>query len=362
MRAGAAALAAMARRQRVMMRECDMMALLLLLAGTSGAVAAASNCTFHEGRDYSDPAVAGTEHGKNATSAETCCALCFADPQCAAAAFAKPSSAAGAGVGKCYLKVSALQPVERGAGGPTGCDTGRDGRPPGPPAADDDAYDCRFRHLALEFTTSVVLASWAPARAAEARRDVANGLRINQCNGSSAPSGIPATSLSQNLPATTIEPSSLRLFVAPDGDDSASGVATAPLRSIIGAQARIRKVYPAVKTRPAIAVVLRAGDYFVPPRRGSAFVAGAEFGSTDSGSSAAAPIVYAAELDNVTGLPARVTMHGGVLLSAQKLTWVPGVVAGSWQATLPDGLEVDAQDQLFLGGAPMVRARLPNGP
>ena len=94
-----------------------MMALLLLLAGTSEAVAAAGNCTFHEGRDYSDPAVAGTEHGKNATSAETCCALCFADPQCAAAAFAKPSSAAGAGVGVVRRQMRArqerLRPVAR---------------------------------------------------------------------------------------------------------------------------------------------------------------------------------------------------------------------------------------------------------
>ena len=105
----------------------NMALLVLLLAGASRAAAAPNNCTFHAGRDYSDPAVAGTEHGVNATSAEMCCALCFAHPHCAAAAFAKSSSTAGEGVGKCYPKISALHPVERGMAGPTGCDTVRGG-------------------------------------------------------------------------------------------------------------------------------------------------------------------------------------------------------------------------------------------
>ena len=67
-------------------------------------------------------------------------------------------------------------------------------------------------------------------------------------------------------------------------------------------------------SRPAIAIVLRAGDHFVPPRRGSAFVAGAEFGPADSGSSAAAPIVYAAEHVCHYMIQPLVELYGGCMV------------------------------------------------
>ena len=86
---------------------------------------------------------------------------CVADARCAVAAYASPGSAAGAGVGRCYLKVSATMPIDKGSSGPMGCATRR-ATPPGP--ADEDVYDCRFRHLAMEFASSVVLASWSPRR------------------------------------------------------------------------------------------------------------------------------------------------------------------------------------------------------
>jgi hypothetical protein len=341
-----------------MMMTLSLLLLLAVQASRSAAMALAgsSNCTFHPGRDYSDPAVPGTEHGLNATSATACCALCLADARCAAAAFAKPSSTAGGGVGRCYLKVSAALPVEKGAGGPVGCATSR-AAPPGPAPADDDIYDCRLRHLAMDFASSVVLASWSPARAAKAKRDMGNGLRIDQC-GAAPPTQAPRD---HNGPTTERAAPALRLFVSPDGDDSAAGTAEAPLRSISGAQARIRQSFPTVASRPSITVTLRAGDYFVPARRGAAFVAGSTFSSVDSGSSASAPIVYAAEVDRATGLAAQVVLHGGVLLSKQQLAWSQGVVPGSFQTVLPVGVEVDVMDQLFLQGAPLIRARLPNG-
>ncbi len=359
-RAPAARAAAPALRSASAMAMRPSLVLLLTVQATRSAgtaMAGSNNCTFHPGRDYSDPAVPGTEHGLNATSTAGCCALCLADALCAAAAFAKPGSTAGGGVGRCYLKVSAALPVEKGASGPVGCATSR-AAPPGPaPAADDDIYDCRLRHLAMEFASSVVLASWSPIRAANASCDMANGLRIDQC-GAAPPTQTPRGRTASTAAST---PPALRLFVSPDGDDSAAGTSEAPLRSISGAQTRIRQVYPTVTSRPPITVTLRAGDYFVPARRGAAFIAGSTFSSVDSGSSASAPIVYAAEVDGTTGLAARVVLHGGVLLSKQQLTWSQGAVPGSFQTKLPVGVEVDVMDQLFLQGAPLIRARLPNG-
>lgn len=329
------------------------MALLRLLALWAAVCLAAGRadgggCTFHAGRDYADPAGPVL----NATSAAQCCALCLATPTCAVAVFAKPSSTAGASEGRCYTKISAKAPVEKGATAQiVGCVTGR-------AAVTDKYYDCRFRKLALDFTSSVVLASWSPRRAAEARAAVENGLRIEQCDDSDNDESVPRQ---EPVPPRRGEEEPQRaateeLFVATDGDDTAAGTAEAPLRSIAGAQARIRARHPSVAARPAIRVTLRQGDYYLNS-------SGIAFGAADSGSAAETPIVYAAEPSaGGNGEAATVTLHGGSLLSAFGLHWAPSSkVKGAFAATLPAGIVVDNQDQLYLGGQPLVRARIPNG-
>eukprot|EP01051_Picozoa_sp_SAG22_P016624 SAG22_NODE_2382_length_2632_cov_1.309514_1_plen_400_part_00 len=330
------------------------------------AAAAAANCTFYPGRDYADPAGPVL----NATSAQQCCDLCLKSDECAVSVFAAPSAVAGAGVGKCYTKTSGKIPIEKGpAARVVGCAT---------PSSEvsDKFYDCRFRQLAMAFTEEVVLGSWPSAsRAADARAAVANGLRMSQCPAARAEPAAEGDedekeARSRRLAAAPPHvllhqqaAGAIRLFMAADGDDSAAGTAEAPLLSISGAQARIRKLHPTVATRPAITVVLRKGDYYMP--------GGATFAGADSGSSAAAPIVYAAELDPTTGQPTEVTIHGGLLLS--NLSWsrgrrplhLPQGAGGGggnvWQTRLPPSVGVDSQDQLYLGGRPLVRARIPNG-
>ena len=61
------------------------------------------------------------------------------------------------------------------------------------------------------------------------------------------------------------------------------------------------------------------------------------------------------------------TLHGGVLLqglqwaAAPRSTSLPLLPAGTQVATLPEGISIDPQDQLYLGDTPLVRARTPNG-
>ena len=334
------------------------LALLLgpLLLGPLGlaAPAAAAGCEFRPGVDYADPAGPVL----NATSAAECCSLCLALPECVTAVFAGGATKAGAGTGRCYTKTGGKSPVDKGpAAGIVGCVTAR-------AAVTDRFYDCRFRRLALEFANDVVLSSWAsPTRVAEAKRAIANGLRIDQCpaerNTLETPPPPPPPPPQQQR-----TPHQLEIFIAPNGDDSAAGTAAAPLRSIAGAQAHIRAAHPTVSARPPIRVTLRSGDYYVPPRHGppgAQSPRAATFGAADSGSAAHAPITYAADLD-AADQPVDVTLHGGVLLSAHKLPWsASSKVSGAWETTLPAGIEVDSQDQLYLGGEPLVRARLPNG-
>ena len=328
--------------------------LLPLAASSSDGAGGSQNCSFVAGRDYSDPAGPVL----NATSAPHCCELCLADARCAVAVFALPASAAGAGVGQCYTKTSAKLPIDKGhTSNVVGCVTPRS-------AVTDKFYDCRFRRLALEFARTKVVGGWASAAmTAEAIAAVANGLRIDQCGGSEPWEG--STAEAEAEPAPLLRSAALRpgveVFISPDGDDAAAGTAAAPLRSIGGAQAHIRKAYPTVSSRPAIAVTIREGDYYTPARRGPPGALNspraATFAVEDSGSSAEHPIVYAAELDPATAQPVAVTLHGGVQLN---LTWAPAA-GGAMRATLPAGIEIDSQDQLFHAGQPLVRARIPNG-
>eukprot|EP00756_Hemistasia_phaeocysticola_P003782 Hpha_TRINITY_DN12449_c0_g1::TRINITY_DN12449_c0_g1_i1::g.42998::m.42998 len=231
-------------------------------------------------------------------------------------------------------------------------------------AAPGDAfYDCRFRRLAMDYVDDVILgasAGWGPGAHREAARQaVADGLRLAECNASAAtrPRGRAAAAAASDT--TT-------LYIATDGNDGNDGSATAPLATIQGAQARIRQLYPP-GSRPAIQVLLRAGDYYLPPRKGmlSTHRAGPVFGTfseEDSGASADRPIVYAAE----PGAEGAARLHGGTLLrnlnwSPANRTALPYVPSGTLVATLPAGISIDPQDQLFLGGAPLVRARTPNG-
>jgi hypothetical protein len=389
-----------------------------LVARYAGEGAGARKCEFAVGRDYADPA--GPVF--NATSAAVCCQQCFATPQCVVAVFAPSDSqapqpcAAGpqpcveqaAEMGRCYTKTSAKVPVEKGASSRVvSCVTPRS-------QITDKFYDCPFRQLALEMTKRSVLAGWTnPARVAEAVAAVSNGLRIEQCAGEAAASGTeapppPVIRSRQRGPARALGAAAAHeLWVAPNGDDSAPGSAAQPLRTIGGAQAHIRRAYPDVASRPAISVWLRRGDYFSSgPRRGplrgvsvsflllhrcsrldivlgglrvvrpvtrhgggmqgsqqryGGGLAAAVFTAQDSGSSAEAPIAYAAEIDPATGHPVDVTLHGGIALPHLNWThWVAGGVA-AWRASLPSGIDIDSQDQLYFGGTPLVRARIPNG-
>ena len=340
----------------VMMMALLRLSLLLPLAA-SGSSDSRQNCSFIAGRDYSDPAGPVL----NATSASHCCKLCLDDLHgCAVAVFAPPASTAGVGVGKCYTKTSAKSPIDKGhASNIVGCVTSRS-------EVTDKFYDCRFRKLALEFVRTKVVGGWASAAmTAEAIAAVANGLRIDQCVGSDGGEGSTTEAEAEPAPLPRSAPQrpAVEVFISPDGDDAAAGTVAAPLRSIGGAQAHIRKAYPTVSSRPAILVTLREGDYYTPARSGPPGALNspraATFAVEDSGSSAEHPIVYAAELDPATSQPVAATLHGGIQLD---LTWGPAAGArGAMRATLPAGVEIDSQDQLFRAGQPLVRARIPNG-
>ena len=256
-------------------------------------------------------------------------------------------------------------------------------------AVEPDGYDCLMRRLALSYTADVVLGprgDWSPGSAhrAHALSLVAHGLRIGQCNataatagdrdaqGTATPSGRdhgtgeahagprPCTGTGGQLLSTT-------LFVATTGDDTAAGTAEAPLKSISGAQAKIRALYPTVSSRPAMRVLIQPGDYFFGAagpdhlRRATRYSGSsmARFGALDSGASPAKPITYAAAQPDAA-TPA--SFIGGLPLTG--LSWVPaggGYPATAFKAFVPGTVLFDVQDQLFLDRLPLVRARIPNG-
>eukprot|EP00927_Polykrikos_kofoidii_P002149 TRINITY_DN10838_c0_g1_i2.p1 TRINITY_DN10838_c0_g1~~TRINITY_DN10838_c0_g1_i2.p1 ORF type:complete len:702 (-),score=80.76 TRINITY_DN10838_c0_g1_i2:1058-3163(-) len=217
----------------------------------------------------------------------------------------------------------------------------------------DDGFDCRLRDLAFDYARDVVLSTWSPVRADSAAALVGEGLNILECADSKQSRARFDTSPTLGRRKLLVDEEFL--FVSIDGDDAAPGTVESPLRSITGAQQRIRKRWPEASNRPPISVFLRGGTYYTN--------SAAHFRADDSGSSPGNSIVYAAALD-ISGEPETVTLAGGVDLNAKyDLSWAPASSPrGALVATLPpDAPRPDAQDQLFLGGVPLVRARVPNG-
>ena len=102
------------------------------------------SCTFAPDVDYAD---AGGGGALDAASAADCCALCYTAatglPQpCVAAVFAAANASAGGGdVGRCYLKLSSNQPIDRGTGsGLVACATDRPS--PGASRAPPSSFAC----------------------------------------------------------------------------------------------------------------------------------------------------------------------------------------------------------------------------
>lgn len=239
----------------------------------------------------------------------------------------------------------------------------------------DTEYDCQLRQLALDYARDAILTPWERTRSAAALALVAQGLRADECNISisgdaDGPSG------STDDGGTKGSAGGVNLFVSPDGSDSADGTQADPLKSVVGAQALIRKRYPVVSSRPAITVLIASGDYFFGSAGPTHLKLGTSYSGTslahfderDSGVSASRPITYTAAPGSVT--PPR--FFGGAPLTG--LTWAraapgSGFPAGVLTTRIPDSIDfhADFQDQLFLRDGPageyhpLVRGRTPNG-
>lgn len=127
------------------------------------------------------------------------------------------------------------------------------------------------------------------------------------------------------------------IYVSPHGNDNQSGQVGAPLKTLEAAQAKSR----AYDGGLPIEIVLADGIYYLP----DTFV----LDSADSGTEQA-PVTYRAENEG------KAILSGGSLL---QLDWkrAPGLPAGVFQATTPEGLEMD---QLFVDGHKQRMARYPN--
>lgn len=128
------------------------------------------------------------------------------------------------------------------------------------------------------------------------------------------------------------------LFVAPHGHDSASGSAAAPLRTLAGAQAAIRRLKAAGKfPLGGVKVLIQAGTYYLPKPL--------VFTTADSGLPQR-PIRY------VAAPGASVIVSGGQPLQLHWRPWKHGIM----QARVPAGLTTD---QLWVNGQKQVLARYP---
>ena len=91
---------------------------------------------------------------------------------------------------------------------------------------------------------------------------VTQGLKMEDCNSSGLLRTQPETDTQTHAQrAKTLQERAVgvKLYVATTGSDSAPGTAAAPLRTLAGAQAAIRKRYPTVSARPAITVLIAPG-------------------------------------------------------------------------------------------------------
>eukprot|EP00756_Hemistasia_phaeocysticola_P061759 Hpha_TRINITY_DN5172_c0_g1::TRINITY_DN5172_c0_g1_i1::g.193094::m.193094 len=234
---------------------------------------------------------------------------------------------------------------------------------------DYGVYDCPMRGIAADYARDVVLAPWPLERAAAVAELVAGGLRVDECPPAERVAS-PAKGGGRAAAAGAVE-----IFVSPGGDDAANGTLEAPLRTPTGARQLIRSRYPDVAKRPGITVRFLEGDYFfglagpshLEESTGPSTTSLLRLTDVDSGSSADTPVTYAAGL-RVDGTPERVRFVGGANLSG--LVWEPASTSsgqpafppGVMKTTLPPGVSIDAQDQLYMrDGRPLVRARTPNG-
>ena len=135
-----------------------------------------------------------------------------------------------------------------------------------------------------------------------------------------------------NLPFCT----AADFYVAPTGNDGASGTKEDPLKTLFGAQKKVRLT--TIRGREPIKVHLREGSYYLPKTF--------QLDARDSGTHAA-PVIYTAYSDE------HVVLSGGAKLTP------------SWQRT-ENGIyrtEVDPSlkfDQLFIDGQKQTLARFPN--
>lgn len=242
---------------------------------------------------------------------------------------------------------------------------------------EEDGYDCLMRQLALSYTQDVVLSQrsgWLPAsfHRKRALSLVAQGLRIKQCNETlvhQPEATIGSSAHGHQGEAITADKDVVTLYVATTGHDSAAGSAQDPLKTVSGAQAKIRSLYPSVATRPAIRVLVQPGDYFYGAAGADHLSRGTQYSNSsmvrfshlDSGASPAKAITYAAAHPDADAPTAFI---GGVPLSG--LSWAlvapgSGYPTNAWRTTVPGVVSFDVQDQLFLQRVPLVRARTPNG-
>ncbi len=125
----------------------------------------------------------------------------------------------------------------------------------------------------------------------------------------------------------------IKLFVSPDGDDSANGSQDAPLRTVARAQEILRQLRKSMAPKAQMTVILMPGTYFLDKPL--------EFGPQDSGEDEA-PIVYQA------WKPGSVIISGGKRVGGWQQTNV-----GLWEAPWKQ----KPFRQLYVNGKRGVRAR-----
>jgi Right handed beta helix region len=133
-----------------------------------------------------------------------------------------------------------------------------------------------------------------------------------------------------------IQPISGDVFLSPDGDDAQSGSQANPLRTLVAAQAAVRRIKS--RSPGPITVYLRAGTYYLDDTL--------VFTAQDSGEPEA-PVLYCSYPGE------RVILSGGTRLA---LRWKP-YRDGIMMAAVPPGTQTD---QLFINGSRQILARYPN--
>ena len=129
--------------------------------------------------------------------------------------------------------------------------------------------------------------------------------------------------------------------VSPSGDDSWSGSADEPLKSLEGARNKIRQLRNQLNYEDTIWVIVKAGNYQLT----STF----ELFPEDSGTPTA-PVIYEAEQDE------KAIFSGGIQIEG-----FTKMENGLWKAHIPEVTYWNwTFDQLYVNGRRAVRAKSPN--